>query len=158
MPKKKHGDIPVAFQGIYAVADKPIFTLFLGNEDHVLLIFIDEYTASVIGSAAAGKRAVRPQTHELFGLLGLGMDLAVTAARIARIVDGTFHGELTITQHATTDWSATRIQTFDARASDIVALALLSNIPITVDRDVFQRVARNRSDFHFEEGETQDVA
>jgi len=100
------------------------------DETWYLPIFIGGTEATAIASSVAGVRLPRPITHDLFANVLLIGEIVMDSGSIVSIADGTFV--------AAADFvfpDGERI-TFDARPSDIVALALRCEAPLYVARDV----------------------
>lgn len=83
----------------------------------------------------------RPLTHDLIGRILLRLGHRLHRVVISELCEGTFFASLILVprdQGTSTDGSE---QTIDCRPSDAIALAVQTNAPILVARDVFEQVA-----------------
>ncbi|HET8928575.1 MAG TPA: bifunctional nuclease family protein [Microbacterium sp.] len=113
--------------GQHVLLLKPIEEL--PGEGRVLPIWIGQMEATAILIAVEGADVPRPLAHDLMRRLleATGADVARVA--VARIDDGTFYAEVTLT-------TADGEQIIDARPSDAIALASRAAAPIWVADEV----------------------
>lgn len=95
-----------------------------------LPVFIGGSEATAIAASVAGVRLPRPITHDLFANVLLIGDVHMECGTVVSLVDGTFIAAVDIVYPR-----GERI-TFDARPSDVVALALRCESPLFVAREV----------------------
>jgi bifunctional DNase/RNase len=112
--------------------------VFLGNEDKVFLMFVDQSVGAAITMFMQGKQKERPLTHDL-----LANVLRALGAKIDRMVvndlkDGTYFARLVLS--AEDELQRKRIIEIDARPSDCIAMATQQSAPIFVSLDVWNEV------------------
>jgi bifunctional DNase/RNase len=104
----------------------PAVLLRVGNR--VIPVFVDPIVAESIQAALAGRKPVRPLTHDLMHNVLAGFDGRVTKV-VVTLHDGIFHGALTVVVRGTS-------KVFDSRSSDAIALAIHAGAPILVSREL----------------------
>jgi len=112
--------------------------VFIGNEEKVFVIYVDQSVGAAIGMFLSGADKERPLTHDL-----LGHVLAALGARVDRVVindlkSGTYFGRLILT--AENELQQKKIIELDARPSDCMAMAAQQKAPIYVSRVVWEEV------------------
>jgi bifunctional DNase/RNase len=112
--------------------------VFLGNEDKVFVMFIDQTVGAAITMFMQGTQKERPLTHDL-----LANVLRALGAKINRVVvndlkDGTYFARLVLS--AEDELKQKKIIEIDARPSDCVAMAIQQSAPIFVSLDVWDEV------------------
>ena len=132
--------------------------VFLGNEDKVFVIYIDQMVGNAIMMLMKDLPLERPQTHDLFGHV-----LKALGAKVQRVVindfkDEVYYGRLIL--KVENELEEKKILEIDARSSDCIALAVQSKVPVYVAKsvldesddvaEVFKRV--NSGDFIEKEG------
>ena len=132
--------------------------VFLGNEDKVFVIYIDQMVGNAIMMLMKDFPLERPQTHDLFGHV-----LEALGAKVQRVVindfkDEVYYGRLIL--KVENELEEKKILEIDARSSDCIALAVQSKVPVYVAQsvldasddvtEVFTRV--NSGDFVQKEG------
>ena len=132
--------------------------VFLGNEDKVFVIYIDQMVGNAIMMLMKDLPLERPQTHDLFGHV-----LEALGAKVQRVVindfkDEVYYGRLIL--KVENELEEKKILEIDARSSDCIALAVQSKVPVYVAQsvldasddvtEVFKRV--NSGDFVQKEG------
>ena len=132
--------------------------VFLGNEDKVFVIYIDQMVGNAIMMLMKDLPLERPQTHDLFGHV-----LKALGAKVQRVVindfkDEVYYGRLIL--KVENELEEKKILEIDARSSDCIALAVQSKVPVYVAKsvldasddvtEVFNRV--NSGDFVQKEG------
>jgi bifunctional DNase/RNase len=104
----------------------PAVLLRVGNR--VIPVFVDPIVAQSIQAALAGRKPVRPLTHDLMHNVLAGFDGRVTKV-VVTLHDGIFHGALTVVVRGTS-------KVFDSRSSDAIALAIHAGAPILVSKQL----------------------
>jgi bifunctional DNase/RNase len=104
----------------------PAVLLRVGNR--VIPVFVDPIVAESIQAALAGRKPVRPLTHDLMHNVLAGFDGRVTKV-VVTLHDGIFHGALTVVVRGTS-------KVFDSRSSDAIALAIHAGAPILVSKQL----------------------
>jgi bifunctional DNase/RNase len=112
-------------------SDTPIMLLSDPLSNKVLPIWIGTIEAVSIAYAQEGVLHERPQTHDLIIDVIESLNAVLKEVSITNIKDKSYYADLILTT-INGDISLT------ARPSDAVALALRSEAPITVNRDVFE--------------------
>lgn len=112
--------------------------VFIGNEEKVFVIYVDQSVGVAIGMFLSGTDKERPLTHDL-----LGHVLAALGARVERVIindikNGTYFGRLILT--AENELQQKKIIEIDARPSDCMAMAAQQKAPIYVSRIVWDEV------------------
>lgn len=111
--------------------------VFLGNDDKVIVIYVDHSVGNAISMALNGIKKERPLTHDLITAMLLGLDAKITRIVINDVQEATFFARLFLEMSNEID---TKIIELDARPSDSIALALQNKVPIFVADAVFQSV------------------
>lgn len=115
------------------------FAVFLGNEEKVFVIYIDESVGTAISMFMRGVSKERPLTHDLVGHLLMAFGAKVERIIINDINGSVFHARLIIS--AENELQTTRkVIELDARPSDSIAMAVQQNAPIFVARKVWNAV------------------
>ena len=112
--------------------------VFLGNEDKVFVMFVDQSVGAAITMFMQGTQKERPLTHDL-----LANVLRALGAKIDRVVvndlkDGTYFAKLVLS--AENETQQKKIIEIDARPSDCIAMATQQLAPIFVSLDVWDEV------------------
>ena len=105
--------------------------VFLGNEDKVFVMFVDQSVGAAITMFMQGTQKERPLTHDL-----LANVLRALGAKIDRVVndlkDGTYFARLVLS--AENETQQKKIIEIDARPSDCIAMATQQSAPIFVNQ------------------------
>ena len=128
--------VEVQVRGVAAVGDGD--AVFLGNEDKVFVMFVDQSVGTAITMFMQGTQRERPLTHDL-----LANVLRALGAKIDRVVvndlkDGTYFARLVLSVENETQRK--KIIEIDARPSDCIAMATQQLAPIFVSLDVWDEV------------------
>ena len=97
----------------------------------VLPIWIGTIEAVSIAYAQEGVLHDRPQTHDLLLNMVEALDGTIKEVNISNIEENTYFADIILN-------TINGTVTLSARPSDAIALALRSNIPVTVNQDVFE--------------------
>ena len=132
--------------------------VFLGNEDKVFVIYIDQMVGNAIMMLMKDLPLERPQTHDLFGHVLEALGAKVQRVVINDLKDAVYYGRLIL--KVENELGEKKILEIDARSSDCIALAVQSKVPVYVAKsvldesddvaEVFKRV--NSGDFIEKEG------
>ena len=132
--------------------------VFLGNEDKVFVIYIDQMVGNAIMMLMKDLPLERPQTHDLFGHVLEALGAKVQRVVINDLKDAVYYGRLIL--KVENELEEKKILEIDARSSDCIALAVQSKVPVYVAQsvldasddvtEVFKRV--NSGDFVQKEG------
>ena len=112
--------------------------VFLGNEEKVFTIYIDQTIGSALNLYLSGAEKERPLTHDL-----LSNVLTALGGKVERVVindfkNGVYFGRLIIS--AENELHQHKIMEIDARSSDCMAMAALQKAPIYVNHVVWDEV------------------
>ena len=112
-------------------SETPILLLLDPSTQKVLPIWIGTIEAVSIAYAQEGILHDRPQTHDLLLNMVEALDGSINEVNISNIEDNTYYADIILN-------TINGLVTLSARPSDAIALALRSNIPVTVNQDVFE--------------------
>ena len=120
------------------VATSGGYAVFLGNEDKVFVMFVDQGVGTAIAMFMEGTQKERPLTHDL-----LANVLRALGAKIERVIvndlkRSTYFARLVLS--AENDSQQKKIIEIDARPSDCIAMATQQRAPIYVSLDVWEEV------------------
>lgn len=110
--------------------------VFLGNDAKTYVIYMDRAIGETIQRAVNGVQNERPLTHDLMTTLLDGLGAEVERVVINDVQDGTFYARLIVSME---NELGHKIIEVDARPSDSIALALLSEKPIYTTRSVMDQ-------------------
>lgn len=132
----KKSVIPVQIQAL--IPTNAGTAVFLGNEEKVFTIYIDQTIGSALSIYLSGAEKERPLTHDL-----LSNVLTALGGKVERVVindfkNGVYFGRLIIS--AENELHQHKIMEIDARSSDCMAMAALQKAPIYVSHVVWDEV------------------
>jgi len=112
--------------------------IFLGNDEKVFVIYVEQGVGAAIGMFLSGADKERPLTHDLIGHI-----LAAVGAKVERVIindlkSGTYFGRLILS--AENELQQKKIIELDARPSDCMAMAAQQKAPIYVSGVVWEEV------------------
>src|SRR6516165_11011705 len=112
--------------------------VFLGNEDKVFVMFVDQSVGTAIAMFVQCTQKERSLTHDLLGII-----LRTLGAKIERVIvndlkRGTYFARLVLS--AENESQQKKIIEIDSRPSDCIAMATQQIAPIYVSRDVWDQV------------------
>ena len=111
--------------------------IFLGNDEKTYVIYVDQGIGNAISRAINHVTSERPQTHDLMVTLLDGFGAEVDHIVINKVDAGTFFARIIIVME---NELGRKIVEIDARPSDSIALALLTEKPIYTARSVMEAV------------------
>ena len=117
--------------------------VFVGNDDKVFVIYVDESVGAAITMFMNSTPKERPLTHDLMGHLMAALGAKVDRVIINDLKSETYFARLIIS--AENELLEKKIVELDGRPSDCLALAIQQGAPIYVSRDVWDEV-EDRSD------------
>jgi uncharacterized protein len=128
--------------------------VFIGNDEKVFVIYVDESVGAAITMFMNGTPKERPLTHDLMGHLMAALGAKVERVIINDLKSETYFARLIIS--AENELFEKKIVELDGRPSDCLAMAIQQAAPIYVSRDVWDEV-EDRSDVlrNLEEGGQQ---
>jgi len=95
-----------------------------------------------INRKLCGVEPPRPLTHDLVGRILQSLEHRLHRVIISELREGTFYATLILVPRGEEATSSNQ-RTVDCRPSDAIAIAVQTNAPIHVARDVFDAVAAN---------------
>jgi len=133
--------------------------VFLGTDEKVFVIYIDQMVGAAIMMFVQNLPIERPQTHDLFGHVLCALGAKVQRVVINDVQDGVYFGRLILS--AENELIEKKIVEIDARPSDCIALAIQAEAPIYVDHKVWNLV-EDMSEMlekveHFGSDETEEL-
>ena len=113
-------------------------TVFLGNEDKVFVMFVDQSVGTAITMFMQDTPTERPLTHDLVANI-----LRALGAKIERVIvndlqRGIYYARLVLS--AENELQQKKVIEIDARPSDCIAMATAQHAPIYVSLDVWDEV------------------
>jgi bifunctional DNase/RNase len=112
--------------------------VFLGNEEKVFVIYVDESVGAAIGMFMNHTTKERPLTHDLMVHLMTALGAKVERVIINDLKTSTYFARLILS--AENELQQRKIVELDARPSDCIALAMAQQAPIYVSQDVWDEV------------------
>lgn len=117
--------------------------VFIGNDDKVFVIYVDESVGAAISMFMNGTPKERPLTHDLIGHLMSALGAKVERVIINDLKSETYFARLIVS--CENELYEKKIIELDGRPSDCIALAIQQKAPIYVSREVWDEV-EDRSD------------
>jgi bifunctional DNase/RNase len=111
--------------------------VFLGNDTRTFVIYVNKAIGETLQQAISGVEYERPQTHNLMSTILNGLGAEVEQVTINDVVESTFFARLVISME---NELGRKIVEIDARPSDALSLALISQKPIYVCDNVLKEV------------------
>lgn len=127
--------VPVDFRGI--TPTNTGCAIFLGNEEKVFVIQVENHMGAVIGMFLQKAPKERPLTHDLMLNVFTGFGVTVERIVITELKNSTYYARLTLQQ---TNELGKKLVEIDARPSDCLALAAAQRKPIYVNAALFAQV------------------
>jgi len=112
--------------------------VFIGNDEKVFVIYVDESVGSAISMFIDKTPKERPLTHDLMGHLMTALGAKVLRVIINDLKTETYFARLILS--AENELFEKKIVELDGRPSDCLALAIQQDAPIYVSRDVWDEV------------------
>ena len=120
--------------------------VFLGNEEKVFVIYIDQMVGNAIMMFMKDTPLERPQTHDLFGDV-----LEALGAKVQRVIINDFKDEVyfgRLILKVENEIEEKKILEIDARSSDCIALAVKFDAPVYVAKKVLEKTEDVSEVFH----------
>jgi len=127
--------IPVEIRGI--VPSSNGCALFVGTEQKVFVIHVENNMGAVIGMFMRDIPKERPLTHDLMINIFKGLGVTVERVIITEVKNSTYFARLILQQQ---NELGRKILELDARPSDCLALATALKRPIYVTQSLFSQV------------------
>ena len=112
--------------------------VFIGNEEKVFVIYVDESVGAAISMFMHQTPKERPLTHDLMGHLMKALGAKVERVIINDLKSETYFARLIIS--AENELFEKKIIELDGRPSDCLALAISQGAPVYVAREVWEEV------------------
>ncbi len=110
--------------------------IILSGLDKRFAIYTDPSIGRVLQLHLTGTEKPRPLTHDLMESIMIGMNIGVKQVVINDVQDTVYFARLFLEQYRD---GIRNILEIDARPSDCITLALMSNAPVYCTRDVLER-------------------
>ena len=128
--------IEVQIRGLVATSGG--CAVFLGNEDKVFAMFVDQSVGTAIAMFKQGTQKERPLTHDLLANILRALEAKIERVIVNDLKDGTYFARLVLS--AENESQQKKIIEIDARPSDCIAMATQQPAPIFVSLDVWDEV------------------
>jgi uncharacterized protein len=112
--------------------------VFLGNEDKVFVMFVDQTVGAAITMFMQGTQKERPLTHDLLANVLRALGTKIDRVIVNDLKDGTYFARLVLS--AEDELQQKKIIEIDARPSDCIAMATQQSAPIFVSLDIWCEV------------------
>ncbi len=112
--------------------------VFLGNNDKVFIIYVDQTVGSAITMFMRDVSKERPLTHDLMGHLMTALGAHVERIIINDLKNATYYGRMII--RAENELQQKKIIELDSRPSDCIAMATQQKAAIYVSQEVWDEV------------------
>lgn len=117
--------------------------IFLGNDEKVFVIYVDESVGSAVTMFLNGTHKERPLTHDLMCHMLTALGAKVERVVINDVKSETYFARLILS--CENELFERKIIELDGRPSDCLALAIAQKAPVYVAREVWEEV-EDRSD------------
>src|SRR3981081_581174 len=112
--------------------------VFIGNEQKVFVIYVDQSVGAAITMCMRGTQKERPLTHDLLANVLRALGAKVERVIINDLKRGTYFARLVLS--AESELQQKKIIEIDARPSDCIAMATQQPAPIYVSLDVWDKL------------------
>jgi len=112
--------------------------VFLGNNDKVFIVYVDQTVGSAITMFMRDVSKERPLTHDLMGHLMTALGAHVERIIINDLKNATYYARMII--RAENELQQKKIVELDARPSDCIAMATQQKAAIYVSQEVWEEV------------------
>jgi bifunctional DNase/RNase len=113
------------------------WAVFLGNEDKVFVMFVDQSVGTAITMFMQDTQKERPLTHDLVANILRALGAKIERAIVNDLKLGTYYARLVISVE--NESQQKKIIEIDGRPSDCIAMATAEHAPIYVSLDVGMR-------------------
>lgn len=127
--------VPVQVRGILPANSG--CAVFVGNEEKVFVIQVENTMGWVIGNFLKETPKERPLTHDLMNSVFKGFGISVERVIISDLKNATYYARLILQQQ---NELGKKLVEIDARPSDCIALAAAQKRPIFVASALFEQV------------------
>src|SRR6516165_3095924 len=112
--------------------------VFLGNEDKVFVMLVDQSVGTAIAMFVQCTQKERPLTHDLLAIIVQALGAMIERVIVNDLKRGTYFARLVLS--AENESQQKKIIEIDARPSDCLAMATQQRAPIYVSLDVWDEV------------------
>ena len=112
--------------------------VFLGNEEKVFVMFVDQNVGAAIAMFKQGTQMARPLTHDLLANILRALGAKIERVIINDLKGGTYFARLVLSSE--NELQQKKIIEIDARPSDCIAMATQQPAPIYVSLDVWDEL------------------
>ena len=112
--------------------------VFLGNEDKVVVMVVDQSVGRAITIFMQGTQRGRPLIHDLLAIILRALGAKVASVIVDDLKRGTYFASLVLS--AKNESQQKKIIQIDTRSSDCIAMATQQRAPIYVSLDVWDEV------------------
>src|SRR6516165_2755108 len=112
--------------------------VFLGNEEKVFVIYVDQSVGVAIAMFMQGTQRERPLTHDLLANVLRALEAKIDRVIVNDLKHGTYFARLVLS--AENELNQKKIIVIDARPSDCIAMAIQQSAPIYVSADIWDAV------------------
>jgi len=120
------------------VATSGGFAVFLGNQEKVFVIFVDQSVGAAIAMFMQGTQKERPLTHDLVANILRALEAKIERVIVNDLKLGTYYARLVLSVE--NELKQKKIIEIDARPSDCIAMATAQRAPIYVSLEVWHKV------------------
>ncbi len=114
------------------------WAVFLGNEDKVFVMFVDQSVGTAITMFMHDTPKERPLTHDLVANILRALGAKIERAIVNDLKLGTYYARIVISVE--NESQQKKVIEIDARPSDCIAMATAEHAPIYVSLDVWDEV------------------
>jgi len=112
--------------------------VFLGNEEKVFVMLVDQNVGAAIAMFKQGTQMARPLTHDLLANILRALGAKIERVIINDLKRGTYFARLVLSSE--NELQQKKIIEIDARPSDCIAMATQQPAPIYVSLDVWDEL------------------
>jgi uncharacterized protein len=112
--------------------------VFLGNEEKVFVMFVEQSVGAAIALFQQGTKKERPLTHDLLANILRALDAKIEKVIVNDLQGGTYFARLVLS--AENELNQKKLIEIDARPSDCIAMATQQPAPIYVSLDVWDQL------------------
>ena len=128
--------VEVQIRGLAATSG--VCAVFLGNEEKVFVIYVEQSVGLAIALFMQGTKKERPLTHDLLANILRAFEAKIERVIVNDLKDGTYFARLVLS--AENKLKQKKIVEIDARPSDCIAMATQQSAPIYVSLDLWDQL------------------
>ncbi len=128
--------VEVQIRGLAATSG--VCAVFLGNEEKVFVIYVEQSVGLAITLFMQGTKKERPLTHDLLANILRAFEAKIERVIVNDLKDGTYFAKLVLS--AENKLKQKKIVEIDARPSDCIAMATQQSAPIYVSLDLWDQL------------------